>query len=289
MITQKRIWNTMGVIAGNAVLAYGMAAFYIPSALAVGGSTGAGLILKELWGIDTAVSVLVINVAILVAGWVCVSREFVASTILGSLVYPLFLGVFQQLPVLEILSEDRLASVVCGACLVGFGVGLAVRAGASTGGSDSVAVICNRVLHLPVIGVKLVVDYGVMALTFLVGASGNLIYSLLALAVEIMVMNRVMLLGTAQLQLLVISEKYEQIREALLWRQETGVTMMQAETGLHRQEKQVILCVIPAKKLYRVREEIHRIDPQAFLTIAEVKEVQGQGFTCKRVPQPAAK
>ncbi len=289
MKIRRRIRNFLGVMVGNAILAYGIAAFYIPSQLAVGGSTGAGVILYHLFGIDTAVSVFLINAVLLVGGWLCVGREFVVSTVLGSIVYPLFLGLFQRLPTPDIMATDKLTGVICAAALVGAGVGLTLRVGASTGGSDTVAVICNRVFHLPIVPVKLAADYGVMGLTFLLVSADNLIYSLLALVVEMLVMNRMLVVGTVQLQLLIISAQHERIREALLKKQETGVTMLRAETGWQRETSEVILCVIPRKKLYAVKDAIHDIDPTAFVTVSEVKEVQGQGFSYGRIPLPAGK
>lgn len=98
-----------------------------------------------------------------------------------------------------------------------------------------------------------------------------------------------MLAGAAQLQLLVISDHYEEIRQALLCEAQAGVTMLHADTGLRRTPGSVVFCVIPNKKLYGVKAAVHRIDPGAFLTIATVREVQGQGFTAARIPLPVGK
>ena len=133
-----------GVLAGNALLAYGVAAVYLPAGLAVGGATGVGLILHTLFGLDTAVSVFVLNLGLLVAGWACIGREFAINTAAGSLAYPVFLGLCQRLPAFSLLETDRFAALVCGACFVGAGVGVTLRAGASTGGSDSLAMILHR-------------------------------------------------------------------------------------------------------------------------------------------------
>lgn len=108
-----------GVLAGNALLAYGVAAVYLPAGLAVGGATGVGLILHTLFGLDTAVSVFVLNLGLLVAGWACIGREFAINTAAGSLAYPVFLGLCQRLPDFSLLETDRFAALVCGACFVG--------------------------------------------------------------------------------------------------------------------------------------------------------------------------
>lgn len=278
-----------GVLAGNALLAYGVAAVYLPAGLAVGGATGVGLILHTLFGLDTAVSVFVLNLGLLVAGWACIGREFAINTAAGSLAYPVFLGLWQRLPAFSLLETDRFAALVCGACFVGAGVGVTLRAGASTGGSDSLAMILHRTIRLPVAGVKMAADYGVMAMAFWMAGGRNLWFSVMALAIETFVMNRTMLAGAAQLQLLVISDHYEEIRQALLCEAQAGVTMLHADTGLRRTPGSVVFCVIPNKKLYGVKAAIRRIDPGAFLTIAAVREVQGQGFTAARIPLSVGK
>lgn len=285
MKANKYLRTALGVALGNAILAFGINAFYLPNSLAVGGATGVGVLLYQVFGIDASVTVFFINVALLVLGWITVGKEFVISSIFGSLIYPLFLKLFQYLPSVESLVEDRLTGAICAGLLMGAGVGLTVRVGSSTGGNDTIAVICNHLFHTPIFAVKLMADYGVMMLIFLVVSPKSIVYSFLALAVETIVMNRVMLLGRSQLQLLIMTGKYQEIREMLLRELETGVTMLQAETGLRKTACQVILCVIPNKKLYAVKERVQDLDPNAFVTVAEVKEVRGQGFSSERIPQ----
>lgn len=275
----------LGVTLGNALFAFGINAFYLPNELASGGATGVGLLFYRLFSFDTSVTVLLINAVLLIMGWLIVGKEFVISSVLGSLIYPFFLKLFQYLPSVEGLVEDRLTGAICAGLVVGTGVGLALRVGSSTGGSDTLAVICNKVFHVPVTIIKIFVDYGIMLLLLFVTSPERIIYSFLALAVETFVMNRVMLLGRSQLQLLITTEKNQQIRKVLLQELETGVTMLQGETGLRHSACQVVLCVIHKKKLYAVKERIHDIDPNAFVTIAEVKEVRGQGFSYDRIPQ----
>ena len=284
---QKQWWRTvLGVAAGNALLAFGINTFYLSADLAVGGSTGVGVLLYRLFGLDASLTVLLINVSLLVAGWLVVGKEFVLSSVFGSLIYPLFLKIFSLLPSMAGFVEDRLTSSVCAGILVGAGVGLVVRVGSSTGGTDTLAVILQKSLHIPVVPVKLIADYGVMALIFLLVGADSIIYSCLALAVETIVMNRIILLGTSQLQLLIVTDHPEEIRQALLQKWDVGVTMLQGETGLRRTQCQLVLCVIPNRKLFHIKECIYQLDPEAFMTVAEVKEVRGQGFTRERIPQP---
>ena len=95
-----------------------------------------------------------------------------------------------------------------------------------------------------------------------------------------------MILVKSQIQIFVISEAYEEIRQALMAQTEAGVTMTLIETGWLKKHQQGVLCVIPQRKLYAATELIQRIDPQAFITITQIREVRGQGFTIE--PQDIA-
>ena len=97
-------------------------------------------------------------------------------------------------------------------------------------------------------------------------------------------MNQVVLFGQAQLQLLIVSEKYEALREKLLRDLDVGVSMIYIETGLGKKRRMAVLCVIPQRKLYAANELIRQIDVNAFTMISRVKEVKGRGFSLERVP-----
>ena len=95
-----------------------------------------------------------------------------------------------------------------------------------------------------------------------------------------------MVMGKAQMQLMVVSDKYEKIRRALLAQAQVGVTMLEAQTGLQRKASKAVMCVLSQRKLYEATELVRSIDPRAFITITQINEVRGQGFTLERVYLP---
>jgi uncharacterized membrane-anchored protein YitT (DUF2179 family) len=94
-----------------------------------------------------------------------------------------------------------------------------------------------------------------------------------------------MLLGKAQIQIFVISEKYEELRLKFLNEIQAGITMLPIETGCLVQQQKGVLCITQPRKLYAATEMIQAIDPQAFITVTKVKEVRGRGFTLEREMQ----
>ena len=173
-------------------------------------------------------------------------------------------------------------ATIYGGVLLGIGVGLIVRVGASTGGTDILALVLNRWLHVSVAVLLYIVDFLVLSFQAFFSDSEQILYGILALALNTLILNRVMLMGKSQIQLFVISDKYEEVKRRMLLEVDVGATMVHIETGYgHRQQKGV-LCVIPGRKLYLVNEMIQNIDPKAFITISQINEVRGRGFTMER-------
>ena len=106
---------------------------------------------------------------------------------------------------------------------------------------------------------------------------------ILVLVLETIILDKAMILGKAQIQIHVISERYEDIREMLLNEIEAGVTMTLIETGRLCRKQNGVLCVIPQRKLYNATQRIHDIDLMAFITITQINEVRGRGFNAERV------
>ena len=114
----------------------------------------------------------------------------------------------------------------------------------------------------------------------------QLLYGILMLVLESFVLDQVMIIVRAQIQILAISSQSQEIRRKLLGELDSGVTMLKIETGHLQEEGHGILCVIPPRKLYQATEIIRSVDPGVFMTITKIKEVHGQGFTTKKKPFP---
>ena len=108
------------------------------------------------------------------------------------------------------------------------------------------------------------------------------LYGILNVFLSSMVVNYVTVMGERKVQLLVISDKYEEIRKELLTDMDLGVTLVHVETGYMRQEQMAVLCVTTARKLYGANLAIQTIDPRAFISITNISEVRGRGFTLER-------
>ena len=158
-----------------------------------------------------------------------------------------------------------------------------MRVGSSTGGTDVVNLVLHKWTHIPVSVAVYLTDIVIMGAQALFSDPEQILYGAVLLVVETIALDRVMLLGQSQIQIFVVSGKYEEIRQKCLTDLQAGTTMVQIETGRTRTPQRGVLCVIPPRKLYAAQSLVQSIDPNAFLTITQIKEVRGQGFSRERI------
>ena len=268
------------VLSGNALLAFLVAAFIIPHDIIMGGTTGIGIVLhKAIPQLDVSLFVLILNGFLLLIGLFTLGKKFAVTTVASSFLYPVLLGFFQRIPGIDSMTDNALIAAVFAGTLMGVALGLVMRVGSSTGGMDIVTLVLNKYTHIAVSIWVYITDIIVIGGQALFCPAEKTLLGIIVLVLEAIVLDKAMILGKSQIQIFVISEAHEQIRQALMAETEAGVTMTMIETGWLKKQQQGVLCVIPQRKLYAATELIQHIDPQAFITITQIREVRGQGFT----------
>lgn len=280
---KKYMSTVVGVLLGNAVLAFTVAAFIVPNGIIMGGATGIGLAISHYLPVSLSTVIFALNAVLFVLGALVLGRKFAVATIASTFIYPMLLSVMQGIPGIDRLTDNILLSTLYAGILVGLGIGLIVRVGSSTGGTDIVALVFNKWFHLPVAIMLYVVDFLILGCQIFFSDTEQVMYGILALVMYTVILNKVMLMGQSQIQLFIISDSYEEIRQRMLEELDAGVTMVHIETGYGKENKKGVLCVIPNRKLYSVKEMIHEIDAKAFITITQINEVRGRGFSMDRI------
>ncbi|MGN1193298.1 MAG: YitT family protein [Dorea sp.] len=280
---KKSIVTLIGVLAGNVILAFTVAAFVVPHGIIMGGATGIGLTITHYFPMNLSAVIFVVNILLFILGALTLGKKFAFTTIISTFVYPMFLSVIQAIPGTDQLTDNVLLASLYGGALLGLGIGMVVRVGASTGGTDILALVFNKWFHAPVAVLMYIVDFTVLIFQIFFSDSEQILYGILCLILSTTVLNRVMLMGKSQIQLFIVSEKYKEIKERVLKEIDAGVTMVDIETGYGEKRQQGVLCVVQNRKLYSVKEMIQTIDPKAFITITQINEVRGRGFTMERI------
>ena len=280
---RKNIETIIGVLVGNLILAFAVAAFLVPHGIIMGGATGIGLTVNHyIPAADLSLIILCVNGVLFLIGALVLGKKFVVTTIASTFLYPVCLSVMQAIPGITELTDNIMLATIYGGAVLGIGIGFVIRVGASTGGTDILALVFNRWFHIPVAILVYVVDFIVLGNQVLFSDTEQIMYGLLALVLETLILNKVMLLGQSQIQLFIISDKYEDIRNKMLENLDVGVTMLHMETGYSKEYQKGVLCVVPNRKLYSVKELVQSVDEKAFITITQINEVRGRGFSMSR-------
>lgn len=273
------------ILGANLLFSFGSAYFLVPSGMISGGVTGLGLGLYRGFGIPTDLTVWVGQIALFLLGLWLVGKSFAATTLLGSFAYPAFFSLFTRLadrtgP----LTDDPFLCLLFAGLTFGIGIGAILRQGASTGGTDILAVILNKKLGFPVSTTLYVVD-GLVLLTqiLFVERAEQALYGILFVLLYSVVLDVVLTSGKSRIQLQIISREYEAINRMILQTFDRGSTLFRTEGGFSRTETYAVQTVIGKRELFRLREEVLAIDQSAFIVVSQVSEVNGRGFTLEKI------
>lgn len=278
----KSVKSILLILLGNFVLAFGVNSFVVPHGIIMGGATGIGIAIHKFTGMNLSYAVWILNFILFFLGLFFMGKKFAMSIILSTVFYPLCLNILEHVPGVMDMTDNILLADIYGGVLVGLGIGIVVRQGASTGGLDIPPLILQKKLGIPV-GISLYVcDFSVLVLQAFFSSSEQVLYGILNVFLSSMVVNYVTVMGQKKVQLFIISDKFEKIREELLTDMDLGVTLVHIETGYMREEQKAVLCITTARKLYGVNQAIQKLDPKAFISITNISEVRGRGFTLER-------
>lgn len=275
----KFITTILSILIGNALYTVGIVFFVLPNGLVTGGTTGIGLFVNRLFGMDLSLFVFGFNVLMFLIGWACLGWKFAATTVLSTFFYPIILNIMERLAGPFVISTDRILCVVFGGICIGLGLGVVIRAGASTGGMDIPPLVLNKLFHLPVSVMLYVFDILILVMQLITHTWEDVLYGALMVIVYTVVLDKCLMIGTSKVEIKVISAKHEEIRQAILQDIDRGVTLLSGRTGYLERETNLVLSVVSTKEIPRTRRMIHDIDPQAFMVITRVSEVRGRGFT----------
>ena len=271
------------LLAGNIILAIGVAWFILPNDVLTGGLAGVAIAIEPIFHITPEI---VINVVLFLLGAVILGKRFAAKTIFSTFAYPMFLSLFSYLANhvigADVFIMDKYLATIYGGALMGIGIGCVFRTGASTGGMDIPPLILNKYTHLPLPSLVMLID----ALTVLLGA---MVYGLqpalmgiLSVWVSSFMINKTLMIGGQEAKnVMIISNKHKEIMEYIHKELNRGTTLLQAVGGYSQEKRPVIMAVIVKKQLHDLQMIVSHIDPEAFVIVTDTNEVQGLGFTYK--------
>ncbi len=272
----KNTLRTLPVILfGNFLMQLGIALFLLPGGLITGGTTGIALAVNHMCGLPIPAFVAIFNVAMFLLGWLFLGRAFAMTTLVSTMAAPVLLAVLQQLIGDLVLTADPMLCTLFGGACLGISIAMIVKMGASTGGMDIPPLLLKKFFGIPISVSLYAFDTVILLMQAFYSDREHLLYGILLVAVYTIMVDKVMTLGDRRLQLEIISEKYDEIRQAILSDVDRGVTLLHGQTGYRRQETDVVICVIAPRERHRTEQLIRRIDPDAFIILSQVTRVIG--------------
>lgn len=287
MKTRMKLKNILIILLGAAIYAFGLVHFNMANNLAEGGFTGITLLLFFLFSINPAITNLVLNIPVFVAGWKLLGKTTFFYTIIGTVGVSIFLELFQRYQFQIPLEGDLfLVSLFAGA-FIGIGLGIIFRSGGTTGGVDIIARLVQKYIGWPIGRTMFLFDACVITLsliTYLTPREG--MYTLVAVLIGARLIDVLQEGLYAGRGALIISDKYEEIGNQIIKDMNRGITVIEGHGFFSKQKKKVLYCVVAKNEIVTLKNLVMAIDPHAFVTISSVHEVMGEGFTLDENKNP---
>ncbi|WP_438450674.1 YitT family protein [Lactobacillus kitasatonis] len=283
-INKATLIDLLMIALGCAIYGISLDMISVPNKLADGGLSGISLILRHFWGINMGLSTLVLNIPLILLGYRFMGKRLLAYTIWGTVSLSFFLWFWRSIPIIKQLDleHDLFLSAISAGVLSGIGLGLVFRYNGTSGGTDIIARICQIKFGISSGKMLLFCDAVVLFASLSYLDIKHMMYTLLASFILSRVMDTVQQGAYSARGLLIISDKYKQIGEMIDLKLDRGFTYFQALGGYQQDEKKVIYVVVSPREIPAIKQLIRQEDPNAFVSILEVHEALGEGFTYKQ-------
>lgn len=263
---------------GALITASAFALFLLPNDIAPGGVTGIATVLSSLTGMNVGLLSFLINLPLFAVGWRRVGWRFAARSFIAMMLLSLFID---GLPVHDLAGDMMLASLF-GGVIMGVGLGMVVRSGATTGGTDMAAMIVHEHWNfLTVPMVLFAIDTVVVIIAAMAFGLQAGLFALVSLFTSTKAMDAIIKGFNTAMQFLIISTKQEEIVSRIHSEVERGCTRLEATGTYEGRKNGALLCVVSRMEAAKLKKIVSEVDPRAFVTVCDVHEALGEGFTYK--------
>jgi uncharacterized membrane-anchored protein YitT (DUF2179 family) len=265
---------------GLALVAAGIYFFKIPNHFATGGVSGIAIVIQHFSpGINVGPWMLIINILFLIIGYTLIGRNFGSKTVYSSLALSGMVWLLGKMrPINQPFTNDTMLELFLSILLPAVGSAITFNQNASTGGTDIVAKVLNKLTNIDIGKALLLADVVItIAAGFVYGIRIGM-YSFLGLILKAFVIDSVIEGLNLRKQLVIVSDRSESIQEYIIKNLHRGATVHIAYGAFTSEQKHIITTVVSRGQAIALRKYIHEIDPGAFITITNTSEIIGKGF-----------
>lgn len=267
----------LGVTVGVILTAFGLDAFLVPAKIAAGGVSGVATILHYIANLPVGAVMLALNIPLFIWSSIRLGWRSTVNSLYGMLTLSLFIDLLA--PYVPLLTEDLLLASLYGGVFMGIGLGLVFRFNGTTGGTVLAAAIAKSYVNMNVGLLLFIIDAGVVVWAGLVFQSVELaMYALITIFLTSWIIDRVLEGFSTARAFIIVTGKADVVGQAINRDLDRGATAWKA-TGVYTgQEREVILSIVGITQVTRLKSIVREQDPSAFIMVAQVSEVLGQGF-----------
>ncbi len=273
---KKELLSAYGqILLGCVIGAAAYPAFLIPNNIAPGGITGIATILNHLLHLPVGTVSLAMNIPLFLIGYRTMGKAFAFRSLVATVLFSLLIDL---LP-LPVISTDPLLGTLFGGVVLGIGLGLILRGGATTGGTDMVARMVHRRFPFISVGAFLfALDFLVVLAAGILVGSSEALYAMINIFVSARVIDAVMTGFGGNRACFIVTGKWESVAQRIMDEVGRGATYLQAKGAYSGEERPVVLCVAAPQEITAIKEIVREEDEKAFMLITEAHEALGEGF-----------
>ena len=277
MINKRNIKEFFIITVGTLIVSTAVYFFMLPSHVSVGSGTALAMVLSNFIPLPVSVITLILNIVLLILGFLLIGPEFGAKTVYCAILMPAFLGVYEQIfPNQQSITEDPFLDVLCYIFVVGIGLAILFRRNASSGGLDIVAKLMNKFLRME-LGKAMSVSGMLVALSSaLVYDKKTVVISVLGTYLGGLVVDHFIFGMDLKRRVCIISPKLDQIVDFILHDLHSGATLNNIIGAYDRREKQEVITIVDKQEYKALMDYVKKVDPKAFITVYSVSEISYQ-------------
>lgn len=250
--------------------------FLVPNNIAPGGLSGLAMILNYLFGSPVGLTSLLMNIPLFLIGYKAMGRVFAFRSLVATVLF----SVTIDLAKLPAMTNDPLLGTLYGGVLLGVGLGLILRGGATTGGTDMIARMVHSKLPFITVGAfLLMIDCLVVILAGVVMGTSEGLYALISIFASSKVIDMVLAGFSSNKACFIITDKWNEVTGHILHDMDRGVTQLTARGAYSGQERPVVLCVTSPQEVARLKDIVREEDEKAFMFVTDAHEALGEGFS----------
>ena len=277
MLNKRNIKEFIVITFGTLIVSTAVYFFMLPSHVTIGSGTALAMVISNFIPLPVSVITLILNVVLLILGFLLIGPEFGAKTVYCAILMPVYLGIYEHVfPNQQSITEDPFLDVLCYIFVVGVGLAILFRRNASSGGLDIVAKLMNKFLRME-LGKAMSVSGMLVALSSaLVYDKKTVVISVLGTYLGGLVVDHFIFGMDLKRRVCIISPKLDQIVDFILHDLHSGATLNNIIGAYDRREKQEVITIVDKQEYKALMDYVKKVDPKAFITVYSVSEISYQ-------------